>query len=135
MRAVSIFVLPDPAPARTMSGPSVVVEAWRCLSFRLVRNAGGSAFGSRGGRPPAPAIHWGGRLADSDEGANSKSIMKGEVVTFPVVPGKGWRRAAKKGGGGPVRGPRGDNLFRLARATIVQGRERALMGASAAGLP
>ena len=46
MRLVMTRVLPDPAPARISSGPSVVSTAARCSGFRL--SISGGTGGSRG---------------------------------------------------------------------------------------
>ena len=41
MRWVTTFVLPDPAPASTSTGPSVVSTARRCSGFSLSRRGWG----------------------------------------------------------------------------------------------
>src|SRR4051812_32447406 len=68
---------------------------------------GGGPTSWRGGLGPWAAIHWGGRLGVSDDGANSKSIMRGTVVTLSMGPGKGrdsrtWPASTDSGGIAPT---------------------------------
>src|SRR5579862_8680318 len=78
-RYVNTRVLPEPAPAITSSGPSVVVTASRCASFRSARYVSGFARDTTPRLPPPchAAVRQSGPRGNHDRGRGEGA---GEVV-------------------------------------------------------
>ena len=70
IRVVRTRVFPVPAPAKTNSGPSTVLTAWSCVSFRLSKYGMGMGLGSVEG----DTMRGSNSGSDGDDKSNGSGI-------------------------------------------------------------